>query len=408
MDFKKYKALDEPMVVKRNELILGRYALTTKSHKFFNALITFIDPFSSEIKPMVLKLTDIARILNVSSQAVYSSINDITNELTTLAITLEVSKKTWEDEQEIEIEQAQRENRRARKIKNPDNKSWKKVLIFNKIRYINKQQSVVFVDIHRDAAPFLTNLKEYFTCYYLKEILHVRSSYAVRLYEICRSMLTLTYVEKGKKVASKRFEYQEFRDVLGVKAVSYNVFSIFESKILKPAIESLRSTDLVFRYRAERVNLKRNPHAIIIATSVNQKNKIAHQINTDGGSWRLFIETFTDRQKEQISSYSDSRLKRNVEYFQQKNNEIAIKRPKSWVIKSITEDYAGIDSAEKLLNLDTISRLFIKEIIIPSWNTSIWEDEDRDAIASGTFDTETLEAQHNIFKIKTSRKQTNE
>ena len=265
----KYKALDEPMVVKRNELILGRYSLTTKSHKFFNALITFIDPLSSEIKPMVLKVTDMARILNVSRAAVYSSINDIANELTTLAITLEMSQKTWEDEQEIEIEQAQRENRRARKIKKPDDKSWKKVLFFNKIRYTNKQQCELFVDIHRDAAPFLTSLKGYFTCYYLKEILHVRSSYAVRLYEICRSMLTLTYLAKGEKVAQKRFEYQEFRDLLGVTAASYDLFNKFEYKILKPATIALRSTDLVFSYKALRRTPSAVPHAIIAVTSVN-------------------------------------------------------------------------------------------------------------------------------------------
>jgi plasmid replication initiation protein len=395
----KYKALDEPMVVKRNELILGRYALTKKSHKFFNALITYIDPFSSEIKPIVLKLTDIARMLNISRTAVYKSMKEISKELIVLNVTLNMSKKTWENQQKAEIAQAHNENRPVREVKKPDDKSWEKIPIFSKIVYNNKDQSV-FIQMHDEAAPFLANLKGHFTYYHLTEILDVRSSYAVRLYEICRSMLPLTDVEKGQKVASKTFVYQEFRDVLGVIATTYDVFNKFESKILKPAMKALRSTDLVFSYKVLRRTPQGKPHAIIIVTSVNNQINIARQIEKDDGSWQLFIKTFTEGQKKRITNFNDARVKRNVEYFQHKNNEVAIKSPKVWTIKAIKEDYAGIDFAEKFPSLDTITRRFIKEVIVPNWNTPLWEDEDRDAIASGKLNTDTLKAQYSIFKRK--------
>jgi predicted DNA-binding protein YlxM (UPF0122 family) len=399
----KYGDSDERIVYKRNELILGQYVLTTKSHKFFNTILSFINPYSSAITPMNLKLVDIARVLNISRQAVYPIIQGVADELVTLAITLDMSKKTWEDQQKAEITQAHKENRPVREVKKPDDKSWEKIPIFNKIVYNNKDQSV-FIQMHDEAAPFLANLKGHFTYYHLTEILEVRSSYAVRLYEICRSMLPLPYVAKGQTIAEKRFDYQEFRDILGVTAMSYDLFNKFEAKILKPAMIALRSTDLVFSYKVLRKTLMATPHSIIIATSVNHQSNMARQIETDGGSWMIFIKTFTDLQKKRILKFSDARIKRNVEYFQQKNTEVAIKSAKAWCIKAITQDYAGIDFAENFPSLDTMTRRFIKEIIIPSWNSSLWDDEDRDAISSGTFDTDTVKTQFSAFKNKNQPK----
>lgn len=39
-------------------------------------------------------------------------------------------------------------------------------------------------------------------------------------------------------------------------------------------------------------------------------------------------------------------------------------------------------------------------MVIPSWNTSLWDDEDRDAIANGTFDSDTVQTQYSAFKSK--------
>jgi plasmid replication initiation protein len=399
----KYGGNEKRIVYKRNELILGRYMLTTKSHKFLNAILTFINPYSAELKPMSIRVTDIARVLNISRTAVYKSMKEISNELIALSVVLDQSRKTWDAHQKAEIEQAHRENRPVRKIVKPDDKSWEHVPIFSKIAYNNSAQSV-FIEYHEDAIPFLSNLKGHYTYYHLTEILAVRSSYAIRLYEICRSMLTLPYVEKGQTVAEKRFDYQEFRDVLGVVAMSYDTFNKFEGKILKPAMIALRSTDLVFSYKALRRTPNSKPYAIIIVTSVNLQSNIGRQIETDNGSWRIFIKTFTDPQKNRISKFSDTRIKRNVEYFQQKHDETTIKSPKAWCIKAIREDYAGIDFAIHFPSLDVMDRRFIKDVMIPSWNTSLWEDEDRDAVAMGTFDTATLKDQHSIYKRKNKLK----
>jgi plasmid replication initiation protein len=390
---------EKRIVYKRNELILGRYTLTTKSHKFLNTLLTFINPYATELKTMNLKVTDVARILNITRHSAYESMKDIANELISLNVELDMSKKTWEDQQKAEIAQAQYENRPVRKVKKPDDKSWEKIPIFNKIAYNNSDQSIL-IDIHKDAKPFLVNLKGHFTYYHLTEILDVKSSYAIRLYEICRSMLPLPYVAKGQSVAEKRFDFDEFREILGVVAMSYDAFNKFEAKILKPAMIALRSTDLVFSYKALRRSPKKRPHAIVIVTSINNQSNIGRQIETDNGSWRIFIKTFTDSQKKLISSFSDARVKRNIEYFQEKHNEVAIQSPKAWAIKAIREDYAGIDFAGKFPTSDSMARRFIKEVIVPNWNTPFWEDEDRDAISSGKLNTATLKAQYRIFKRK--------
>ena len=64
------------------------------------------------------------------------------------------------------------------------------------------------------------------------------------------------------------------------------------------------------------------------------------------------------------------------------------------------QDYAGIEAAENFPSTEATIHRFIKEVIIPNWNTSFWEDEDRDAIASGKLNTDTLKAQYSIFKRK--------
>lgn len=92
---------------------------------------------------------------------------------------------------------------------------------------VNKKSEKVLIEIDRTIAPFLFDLKEKFTQYQLYNILAMKSSFSVRIYELMKS-----YAYQK----SKTFSLDELKRLLGVDQVkSYDRFPSFRQKVLEIA-----------------------------------------------------------------------------------------------------------------------------------------------------------------------------
>jgi len=92
-----------------------------------------------------------------------------------------------------------------------------------------------------DVVPLITRLEEHFTKYEAKQVAHLTSKYATRLYE-----LLIAWREVGK---TPIFELQQLRKNLGVEDHEYQRMHHFKSRVLETAITQINEhTDIKATY----------------------------------------------------------------------------------------------------------------------------------------------------------------
>lgn len=92
-----------------------------------------------------------------------------------------------------------------------------------------------------DVVPLITRLEEHFTKYEAKQVAHLTSKYATRLYE-----LLIAWREVGK---TPIFELQQLRKNLGVDDDEYRRMHHFKSRVLETAITQINEhTDIKATY----------------------------------------------------------------------------------------------------------------------------------------------------------------
>ena len=92
-----------------------------------------------------------------------------------------------------------------------------------------------------DVVPLITRLEEHFTSYQAKQVAHLTSKYATRLYE-----LLIAWREVGKV---PQIEISEFRNRLGLLESEYTAMSDFKKRVLEPSIKQINEhTDITATY----------------------------------------------------------------------------------------------------------------------------------------------------------------
>ncbi len=92
-----------------------------------------------------------------------------------------------------------------------------------------------------DVVPLVTRLEEHFTSYQAKQVAHLTSKYATRLYE-----LLIAWREVGKV---PQIEIGEFRNRLGLLDDEYTAMHNFKKRVLEPSIQQINEhTDITVSY----------------------------------------------------------------------------------------------------------------------------------------------------------------
>ena len=136
-----------------------------------------------------------------------------------------------------------------------------------------------------DVVPLITRLEEHFTKYEAKQVAHLTSKYATRLYE-----LLIAWREVGKV---PQLELSEFRNRLGLVDNEYTAMSDFKKRVLEPSIKQINEhTDITVTYEQHKKG------RIISGFSFKFKQKKQPQIETkrDPNTPDFFIK-MTDAQR---------------------------------------------------------------------------------------------------------------
>jgi plasmid replication initiation protein len=205
--------------VMENALIEARYNLTVEEQRLVLCTIAMLDNVETASSGFPMLRIPVKLIIEATGihEKNYNQIKNALQRLMGRVITIE-------DEDGFELYQ------------------W-----FAKAKY-KQGEGFIEVQFHPDLKPYLLELKKRFTKIPLKQILQLRSKYAIRLYELLKR-----YEDTGF-----RTDYiPELREKLGVEKGEYERFFDFERRVLKPAVKEINEkTDLEVSYQKKKTGRK--------------------------------------------------------------------------------------------------------------------------------------------------------
>ena len=136
-----------------------------------------------------------------------------------------------------------------------------------------------------DVVPLITRLEEHFTKYEAKQVAHLTSKYATRLYE-----LLIAWREVGKV---PQIELSDFRKRVGLLDNEYIAMSDFKKRVLEPSIKQINQhTDITVSYEQH----KRGRTITGFSFKFKQKSQPKIEIKRDPNTPDFFVK-MTDAQR---------------------------------------------------------------------------------------------------------------
>lgn len=197
----------------------------------------------------------------------------------------------------------------------------------------------VYIQFASDIIPFITDLKAYFTKYYLSQTVEFTSSYANRLFEI-----VMQWQGTGK---TPTISLEELRCRLGVEEGQYSDMHNFKKRVLDIAVEQVSRGEYLVTYEQHKKGRK------IIGFSFSFKpSKTKGKANRRDPNTIDWVSGQTDNEGGSIHSWqtkglSDAQIKKiafNLREFVDANN--------SKVSSSERRDYSAVFDSWKVLLKD--------------------------------------------------------
>ena len=207
------------LVVKDNALINASYNLELTEQRLVMLAIINARELGRGItadSKLEIHASDYAKLFNVSPDASYKALKDAVNNLFNRQFSYTAEyKKTGK----VGIVRSR----------------W-----VSRVFYVD-DLALLEITFAPDVVPLITRLEEHFTKYEAKQVAHLTSKYATRLYE-----LLIAWREVGKTPV---FELQQLRKNLGVEDDEYQRMHHFKSRVLETAITQINEhTDIKATY----------------------------------------------------------------------------------------------------------------------------------------------------------------
>jgi plasmid replication initiation protein len=194
-------------VTKSNKLIEANYKLGVIEQKIILCLASNIQPTDSDFKTYTLPIKEFTRLLGLKGSPKYKDLRDITKELMQKVFEVRINKKV------IQV-------------------AWLSFVAYN--------ESEGTIDIRFDPflRPYLLELKREFTSYKLENVVKLKSTYAIRIYEL---------LKQYEKIQERTFLLKDLRKLLGAEDI-YPAYGNFKQRVLMPAQKELKAkTDISFK-----------------------------------------------------------------------------------------------------------------------------------------------------------------
>ena len=296
-------AENNQIVVKSNRLVEASYRLTTQEQRIILFMASMVKMDDEDFQTYRIKISEFVKIIGVKGHSKYHEVKHLTKKLLERVIVIK------EQSGDLQI-------------------GW-----VSSAKYFNRKG---FVELHFDPKlrPYLLKIKEYFTKYKLIDVIRLKRSYSIRIYEL---------LKQYEKIGKRTFELDEIRKILGIGKDKYKLYGHLKSKVIKPAQKELSEhCDLTFSFN----EIKKGRKVIKLEFLIipNKQKKALIEINEDEQE-HLFnrLQDYfclsAIKTQEIIGSQSTERIIKNLAYVEEKYKGGKIKDIGPYTIKAIEEDY---------------------------------------------------------------------
>ncbi|OKO92100.1 MULTISPECIES: replication initiation protein [Geobacillus] len=219
-------------VTKSNALIEANYKLSTLEQKIILYLISQIHKDDDDFKMYKLPIQEFSELLGYRGSPKYTELREITKNL--MRKVLEI--------------------REGQKLKQM---SW--------VSYVEYDAHSGYVSLAFDPRlkPYLLQLKREFTTYRLKNVMELKSSYSIRMYEL---------LKRWQYMGEVVIQLDDLRMMVGV-GDKYSEYHNFKKRVLTPANKEIsEKTDITFVYKEIREKRK------VVALRFQIKEKVIEPV----------------------------------------------------------------------------------------------------------------------------------
>ena len=205
-------------VCQANSLVGGKQALKLNSAKLIRAAIMQIAKEDKELKPYIITISELAKLLNVTKSNIYRDIDSITDDI--------LNNPVY-----VREETCNRGNKKVRWIKMP----W-----VTRCEY--HSDVGIALKLNDELRPLLLNLQDHYTQYALDEILVMKSVYAIRLYELLQSKIMSRVLPKAG--TNIELSIETIKECFGCEGKSYNIFSNLRNRVIDIGVKEINKKTL--------------------------------------------------------------------------------------------------------------------------------------------------------------------
>ncbi|WP_130068835.1 replication initiation protein [Bacillus albus] len=224
------------IVSKSNTLIEANSRLNLVEQKMLLCLASNIEPSDRDFKTYTFPIKQFHDLLGLSGSTKYTELSKITKELVSKVIEIRIGEEL------IQV-------------------SWLSSAIYNK----NKGT----IDLRFDPLlkPFLLELSSKFTSYRLANVVKLKSTYAIRIYELLKQYENI----KERTISLENLRY--YLDAIDV----YPNYANFKQRVLKPSQKELnQKTDISFEFEEIKLGRKVQKIRFIIRSQKRKDTDLVH------------------------------------------------------------------------------------------------------------------------------------
>ena len=225
-------------------------------------------------------------------------------------------------------------------------------------------EGVVELEFSPKLKPFLLQLKTHFTPYELENIIRLKRTYSIRIYEL---------LKQYQSIGKRRFILEDLRKILTLYDGEYKGFKSFKRWVLLPAQKELEEkTDISFTWNEEKkwrdviaIEFIITPQAMtknicssdaLIKNTETQKEKLDNTFiephlkdNKSSLLVDLLVTVGVSQQTAEnlVKEHPEERIKAAIIYTQAQQKEGKVKNPGGFVVEAIKNEYRDNQAEER-------------------------------------------------------------
>lgn len=318
---------DKNLVVQHNRIIEARYKLSIGEQRLIKVLVSMIECDDEDFKKYRIHVADLATLLDIKRKDFYAAVKLATKKLIGNVLSFEFEKRTIQA-------------------------AW--------LASADYYDGEGFVDLQFAPVlkPFLLQLKQHFTVYELGNVIHLKHTYSIRVYEL---------LKQYEKIGRRKFSIDQLRSILMLSDSQYKLYTDFKKYVLITAQNELsEKTDISF----EMIEERKWKTCIAIEFIIKSQSRKQRDFNSEQ-STELNNRTINKTEKQEdkpsdilvdllvnvgvsdkiadslVKEHPADRIKAAIYYTQAQQKDGKVKNPGGFVVEAIKNEYRDNQAEER-------------------------------------------------------------